>query len=351
MAATLMASLLAGFEQILHKALGADFIALPPSVATWGMNLGASEKLGEQLKAVDGVAVVSSLRFAPTLVNGKVGELEGIDPSTFSQVSGLVFSAGDEETAYAQLSAGRTMVINGIMASTVGLKLGQNVELTTPTGPQTYQVVGIATDYLNAKLPTAFVSQSNLAADFGSNEDMLFFANAASGADRAQVAKRLTDVISRYPQFRFIDGQAYIDQNLAIFRSAFAGLVAMVLFLAIPSLIAMVNTLAIGVIERTREIGMLRAIGLTRKQVRTMILTEALILSGIGTLFGILAGLYLGDMAIGAMGSLGFPTRFVIPFSGVLLGIAAGIVFGLIAAIIPARQATKLQIVEALRYE
>ena len=64
-----------------------------------------------------------------------------------------------------------------------------------------------------------------------------------------------------------------------------------------------------------------------------------------------MAGLYLGDMAIGAMSSLGFPTRFVFPTSGIILGLTAGIVFGLIAAIIPARQATKLQVVEALRYE
>ena len=161
----------------------------------------------------------------------------------------------------------------------------------------------------------------------------------------------LNALLAAYPQFRLVDGQAYIEESLALFEAAFSGLTAMVLFLAIPSLIAMVNTLAIGVIERTREIGMLRAIGATRGQVRTVILAEALILSGIGTVFGILTGMYLGYLAVQAIGAAGFPTQYAFPASGILLGIAAGIVFGILAAIIPARQATKLQVVEALRYE
>jgi putative ABC transport system permease protein len=125
----------------------------------------------------------------------------------------------------------------------------------------------------------------------------------------------------------------------------------MLLFLSIPSLIAMVNTLAIGVIERTREIGMLRAIGATRKQVRRVILAEALILSALGTLFGVLAGLYLGYLLVQALGAGGFPTEYAFPAPYILLALAAGVFFGLIAAIIPARQASRLQVVEALRYE
>jgi putative ABC transport system permease protein len=126
---------------------------------------------------------------------------------------------------------------------------------------------------------------------------------------------------------------------------------AMVIFLAIPSLIAMINTLAIGVIERTREIGMLRAVGATRRQVRTIIVTEALILAAIGTSFGLLAGLYLGYMTVSAMGSLGYPAVYSFPATGILVGIAIGLLFGALAAIIPARQAARMDVVTALRYE
>ena len=351
MAASLISSLLLGFTQILNKSLGADFLLMPPSVITWGNNLGANQELRTKLESVEGVGVVSSLRFAPTLANDLNAEIMGIDPGTFPQVSGLEFSQGDEAGVYSQLDDGRNVVINGILASSVGVKLGDELELVTPSGSHSYRIIGVATDYLDAKIPTAIISQENLASDFGGHEDILFFINAASGADKETVRTNLNFALANYPQFRLIDGQAYIDENLAIFNSVFAGMVALVLFLAIPSLIAMVNTLAIGVIERTREIGMLRAIGSTRSQIRTIILTEALILSGIGTVFGILSGLYLGNMAITAMSSLGFPTQFVFPLTGILLGIAAGIVFGILAAVIPARQATRLQVVEALRYE
>lgn len=351
MGAALVSSLQIGFTQILRKSLAADFLVLPPSVATWGLNVGATQTLRDQFSAVDGVALVSTFRFAPMLVDDTVVELMGIDPETFSQVSGLHFSAGDESSAYEELQQGRTIIPNGIMASLVGVEVGDKVELQTPNGTETYRVIGIATDYLSAKIPTATISQANMASDFGVTQDMFYLVNLAQREDRSAVEANLKNLLSAYPQFRLVDGQAYIAESLSLFQAAFSGLIALVLFLAIPSLIAMVNTLAIGVIERTREIGMLRAIGATRSQVRTVILTEALILSGIGTVFGILTGTYLGYLAVQAIGAAGFPTEYAFPASGILLALGAGIVFGIIAAIIPARQATRLQVVEALRWE
>jgi putative ABC transport system permease protein len=125
----------------------------------------------------------------------------------------------------------------------------------------------------------------------------------------------------------------------------------MMIFLAVPSLIAMVNTLAIGVIERTREIGTLRAVGATRRQVRTVILAEALILAAIGTGLGLLAGLYMGRMAVVAFAEIGFPVDYIFPLGGVIAAAASGLLFGALAAIVPARQAAGMNVVEALRYE
>ena len=132
--------------------------------------------------------------------------------------------------------------------------------------------------------------------------------------------------------------------------ATFASLYVLFLVLAIPSLIAMINTLTIGVIERTREIGMIRAVGGTRKQIRMMVVSEALLLSAIGTAFGILGGLYLGYVIVIALEAI-FPLGFVFPTSGILVGIAIGLLFGVFAAVIPARQASRMNVVEALRYE
>ncbi|RIK23433.1 MAG: hypothetical protein DCC51_03810, partial [Anaerolineae bacterium] len=80
-------------------------------------------------------------------------------------------------------------------------------------------------------------------------------------------------------------------------------------------------------------------------------LSEAVILAALGTTFGILAGLYLGYMSVEAMKVAGYPMEFVFPTTGVVIAIVAGLLFGVLAAIIPARQASRLEIVQALRYE
>ena len=124
----------------------------------------------------------------------------------------------------------------------------------------------------------------------------------------------------------------------------------MFFILAMPSLIAMLNTLTIGVIERTREIGMLRAVGATRRQIRALVVAEALLLAAIGTAFGIFGGLYLGYVFVTAI-KIMFPIGYYFPQSGLLAATAIGLLFGALAALIPARQAAHMNVVEALRYE
>jgi putative ABC transport system permease protein len=249
------------------------------------------------------------------------------------------------------MNEGRSIVINGLLASTAGVKLGDEVTLLTPAGELKYMIAGIASDFLNAKTTTGYISQANIETDFGRTEDMFFQINVEDGADAAALEAGFMNAIKPYPQFKLVSGAEYLEQNSGLFNAAFAGMYAMMFFLSIPSLIAMVNTLAIGVIERTREIGMLRAVGATRRQVRTVILAEALILASIGTAFGLLSGLYLGMMAVNAFGALGFPIDYVFPTGGVIAAVAVGLLFGAIAAVIPARQASRLDVVQALRYE
>ena len=350
MVASIISSVTVGFTQVMRRSLGSDYIFVPPSIAAWGSNVGSGAELAGLLRAVDGVEVVSSLRFAPSQINGSAISLLGIDPATYPQVSGLTFSEGDE-SAYDALAAGRGAILNAVLAASTGATVGDAIELLTPNGPQTYTVAGIGGDFLNAKIPTVYISQANIAADFNRTEDVLLQANLGEGADVAAAEAGMKDALRAYPQFRLISGQEYIEENLAIFDAAFYGLYAMVIFLAVPSLIAMVNTLAIGVIERTREIGMLRAVGATHGQVRQIVLAESLILAALGTVFGVVAGLYLGYMAVEALKFAGFPMVYIFPTTGVVIALGAGIVFGVLAAIIPARQVSRLQIVQALRYE
>jgi len=350
LAASVVSSVTQGFGQVMRRSLGSDYIFVPPAIGAWGSNVGAGAELSDALRAVEGVEVVSALRFAPTQANGNAVSLLGIDPATYPQVSGLTFSEGDE-SSYNELAEGRTAILSPSAAASLGVTLGDEIELVTPAGPQLYRVAGIGGDYLNAKIMTVYISHDNIAADFSRTEDVLLQANLAAGADQAAAEAGLKAALRDFPQFRLISGQEYINQNLAIFDTAFAAMYILVLFLAVPSLIAMVNTLAIGVIERTREIGMLRAVGSTRGQVRRVVLAEALILAALGTVVGIIAGLYLGYMGVAAMRAFGYPMDYVFPTTGVILALVAGVIFGVLAAIIPARQASRLEIVQALRYE
>lgn len=351
MSAGMISSVAITFQRMLRTSLGSDYLLVPPAVATWGLSVGANPALAEELRAVDGVQVVSTLRFAGSQVGDLPISVLGIDPPAYEQTSGLTFDQGDPAAAYAQINAGRSVIVNGLLASGAGVKLGGTVNLLTATGETPYTVVGIGGDYLNAKLPTAYISQANIAADFGRREDVFYQINLKQGADPAAAEAAFKQILQPYPQFKLVAGQAYIDQNLALFDAMFAGLYAMLIFLAIPSLIAMVNTLAIGVIERRREIGMLRAVGATRRQVRRVIVVEALILAAIGVAFGLLAGLYLGYMAVVALSAYGFSMDYAFPGSAIVVAIAAGLLFGVIAALIPARQAAGLPIVSALRFE
>lgn len=344
-------SLTGGFLGILQKSLGSDYLLMPPAVSLWGSNVGAKPELANRLRATPGVAVVSTLRYAAATANGKSVALLGIDPVNYTKVASLAFQAGDPQTALADLSRGRALIINGVFAAQTGLHPGDSVHLSTPTGQQLYQVVAVGGDYLNAKIQTAYISQANLQRDFHKSEDIFLQLNLAPNANAATVEPRLKAILKDYPQFKLVSGQSYFEENKQIFNSTFMVMYVLLGVLAAPSLIALLNTLAIGVIERTREIGMLRAIGATRRQVRRIVMTESLLLAAIGTAFGLLAGLYLGYVMILGLSTAGYPVDYVFPAGGLVAAVAIGLLLGVVAALFPARQAARMNIVRALRYE
>jgi putative ABC transport system permease protein len=336
-------------NSVLHKSLGSDYLFIPPSVSLWNSDMGSGSDFTSRLQAIQGVGNISTLRFSSSMVDGNAISLLGINPETYPKVSGLDFKKGDE-SAYTALANGRAMIVNGAFLMTFPVKVGDTVELATPNGPQTYTIAAIASDLLNAKVVAAFISQANLATDFGRTDDVFIQLNLKPGVKVAAIDAQIKAVAADYPQFTVIAGKSYIDQMLQLVSAVFIGMYFMLAFLAFPSLIAMVNTLTISVLERTREIGMIRAVGGTRKQVRRMVIAEALLLASVGTAFGILSGIYLGYVIVKAMAVL-FPMNYAFPLGGILAGIAIGLIFGALAAVIPARQAAKLQVVEALRYE
>lgn len=356
----LMYSLSDSVVGMFRQSMSSDYLLIPPSVSLWKGDVGASQRLANKIRSVPGVGTVSTMRFAqsniPTSGARGTGEIQfsvlGIDPATFTEVSGMDFQKGDPQQAYAALSEGRTIIVNGILAAQAGLNLGDTVTLSTPQGQQDYRIVAIAGDVLNMKVNTAYISQANMRADFNKTEDIFYQINLAQGADQAAVDERLKTIVADYPQFRLIATRQYLDEFSQQFDAIFAGVYVLLAVLSLPSLIAILNTLAIGVIERTREIGMLRAIGAARSQVRRMIIAEALLLAAVGTAFGLLAGLYLGYVMVQGISASGiYKMEYAFPLVALLAATAAGLIFGVLAALFPARQASRMEIIKALRYE
>jgi putative ABC transport system permease protein len=283
--------------------------------------------------------------------NGAALQVIGIDPATFAQVSGLDFSAGDEAQAYAALGAGRAIVVNGVFALRNHVRVDDTLTLQTPEGERDYRVVGIGMDFMNAKLAAGYISQANLAADFHQANDLFLMANKTPEADLATVHNALEAVISDYPVFTLFDSAQWRTSQRDMMAGAMNSLYVVVVALALPSLVALINTLVINIIERTREIGLLRAVGGTRRQIRRMILAESLLLAATGVAFGILAGLWLGYVLMGMLKIAGFTLPYYFPMGGILFTIAVALLFGVVASLIPARQAAKLDIVAALHYE
>lgn len=347
----LISSLTAGFLGYLDRSLRADFLVMPASLMLAEGNVGAGPEMVQTIRQLPGVAEVTTLRLGTAAINGQMLQVVGVDPRTFSRVSGLVFISGDPDTAFVALDQERAVIVNGVLAARNRIRVGETLTLQTPSGKREYQVVGVGSDYLNAKLATAYISQANLERDFHQTTDLLVMVDANKGADLQAIRAQLEELVRRYPAFTLLESGPFRASQERAFQQNFIVFYTMMVMFALPSLLATANTLVINVIERTREIGVLRAIGSTRRQVWRMILAESLLLAALGAAFGILAGLLLGYGLVPALNMSGFSVRYSFPYGGILAGIAVGLLIGVGAAVLPARRAARLDIITALRYE
>ncbi len=345
---SLIASIFAGFFSYIDKSLGSDYIVMPRSIVLAQGNVGSGPRLAQELRHTDGIGVVSTLRVS----QGKVADADvqfiGIDPASYEQVADFEWSHGTTAAAIGQLGQGRWLISNGIFAGQVGLEPGQVVRVDTPNGPRSYTVAGIGTDYLNAKLATVVVSQANLERDFNTTSDQLLLASRRPDADPSATTLRVERLLDDYPAFKLYTADEWMTEQVTTFDQTKVLFNVLIAALAIPSLLALLNTLAISVLARTREIGMLRAVGATRRQVRRMVMAEALLLSLVGTVFGVVAGVLLGYALVLATASVGWPMPYIFPWDGVILTIVVGVVFGILASLAPARSAARLDVVDAL---
>ncbi len=344
-------SLYAGFFEYINKSLGSDFVFIPNGLLLGGANVGADEAFVRRIADTTGVGAVATMRLGQAQVAGNQLQVVGIDPVQYPKVASFTFSKGTNESDISKLGEGRTMLVNGITSGQQGLTVGKKVQVETPNGMKDYTVVGVATDYLNAKLATVYISQDNLEKDFNVTSNVLVLANAKPGAPKPAVKAALGRLVANYPQFVLYDSDTFKASQSKIFSQSFVVFDILIAMFALPTLLALLNTLAISVLARTREIGMLRAVGTTRGQIRGMVVAEALLLAAVGVAFGIAGGIALGYALVYALNTTMYVMPYYFPWSGIVVAVVSGFSFALLAAIIPARTAARLDIVTALHYE
>jgi putative ABC transport system permease protein len=330
---------------------GSDLLLLPQSLAVYDNVVGADENLAARLRDLPEIETVGSLRYASATSGEQSLQVLGIDPDLYPEVASFEFSQGQPDEAFAALGSGRNAILTSLALSSMRLSVGSDFVVQTAEGPQTYRVAAVANDILTFKVAVIFISQANLAADFHKTEDILLMVNLTPDADRAAALAEVQNILTDYPQFTARLAGEYRDEMVSVSTSAMGFFYAIALLILIPAALGLLNTLTINVLERTREIGVVRAVGGSQRQVQRIVTAEALLLGIFGAAMGVLAGVAMSYGFIAAFGSVGWEMPYFFPVIGIIAALVVGVILALFASILPARSAAKLDIIRALQYE
>ncbi|MDX6623760.1 MAG: putative transport system permease protein [Solirubrobacterales bacterium] len=228
--------------------------------------------------------------------------------------------------------------------------IGERFRLLSQSGNRpSFEVVGVY-DTKVGLIGSALVTQAVLARDFGQTQDTIDFVRTAEGADPGEVQKRLEGVMeASFPTAEVVNQQELKEKQEEAVNQLLVLIYALLVLAIVISLFGIANTLALSIHERTRELGMLRAIGMSRRQVRTLIRYEAVITALIGAILGMALGLIFAALIAQPLKDEGFTLSYPVGQLIALL-VLAGLA-GVLAAIAPARRASRLDVLESLQYE
>ena len=294
---------------------------------------GISTELADDLRENELVDVVAETRVSP----GVLGENETVQFQAFdSEAIAQLFDLGSIDGDLGGLGKWG-MAVDRDYAAEQGWHMGSEVPVTLPTGDFTF-TVGAMYDG-SEWVGDHFV---DVAAFDRTLPDALSVRIYASGDGQA-----IAEAAEPYPTANVLDKEAFFDDASGQIDQVL-GIIYAMLALAIGiALLGITNTLALSIFERTRELGLLRAVGMTRRQVRAAVRGEAVIIAFFGTIMGVAVGTFFGWATVRAMADQGIDTLSV-PAVRLVVIMAIAVLAGLLAALMPARRASRLQVLEAL---
>jgi putative ABC transport system permease protein len=296
-----------------------------------------STSVARKIERVPGVTKVVRQRFAFVEADHKRSSVTGVIPSQLGDF-GLKLTAGSPDLA------GRSVLVNAKVAADRGLSVGDTVTLgKLPVGTRVFRVGGVFED---TPLVFGYVTDAHnlTAAGFADSDNFLIvFTSPHAGA----LLPRLQQQVEKLPIVTVQDEQQFADQQRAPIDQLVLMVDALLGLALVIAVLGIVNTLALSIIERTREIGLLRAIGLGRGQLRLMVTLESVVMAVLGAVLGVGLGVCFGMAMMYAVRDQGLDV-IAVPWSQLSIFLGLAVVIGVLAAVLPARRAAGLDVLTAI---
>jgi putative ABC transport system permease protein len=303
-----------------------------------------STEVGDRVAKAEGVASVHRVRQESGQVGPTNVKVTGISDGTLDGPVTTTFDAGSA----AALGAGQVLLPRNL-AKTLRLGVGKTFDLKTATGTHRLTVGGILAP--NRQLNAVVVSLPKYDELGGQASDNLLYVDVAEGNQVAQVRAALVEQLTKdYPRIEVRDQQAYAAGARVPVNGVLAGVGFLLAMAILIALLGIVNTLALGVVERTREIGLVRAIGMDRPQVTRMLRVESIAITMLGSLLGLAIGVVVASSIQSAMVDDGLAVRDI-PVLQLVIAAVVAVGFGVLAAVWPARRAARLDVLRAIASE
>jgi putative ABC transport system permease protein len=324
---------------VIEESLSADYIIDSTTFQ------GFSDAVADDLEALPEIDVATGLKFGQFRLGGTNQTLFGVDPAEIEQVANLDVVSG----RMADL-AGGGMALHEDQAADWNAPVGGEIEVEfAADGVRRLPVVAVYAG--DTALTGSFViSTETYEQHFVNRLDSVALATIAPGVEPEAARVAVDRVAAAHPNVEVRDQAEFKQQQIDQVNSLLSLITALLALALVIALLGITNTLALSIFERTREIGLLRAVGMSRRQVRRMVRWEAVIVSLFGALLGLTIGTFFGWAVVQASASIGI-TEFALPVGTlVIIFVLAGLA-GIVAAVLPARRAARLNVLQAIQYE
>lgn len=333
---TFAASAKASINGSIDRDFHGDFVL---DTGTYGIG-GVSHTLATDLAARPEFTAVTASRVAAASIDGSVTELNSWDAATLTSIFDIEPQQGD----IASLGSTGIAVEDGY-ATEHGWTLGSKVPVTFAQGTTTLTVAAIFGD--STWTGSVFVDHA-VFDSFGIDPlDARVYVRTAPSVDAATARGVLDQAASTYPSVQVMDHAGFKAAKAGDINTLLNLIYALLALAIVIALIGITNTLALSIFERTRELGLLRAIGMTRSQLRATVRWESMIIALFGTAMGLVLGLFFGWSLVHALADKGFDA-FVVPTGSLLVVAVIAAVAGVAAAVLPARRAARLDVMGAI---